>query len=157
MNEDNFIHITIGTHEGKFIAYLPLSSFISNTTKDLEPLLKKAVDIYERYIERMRKIVKDVETRRRSHKIVLARSIWQIGDIIFRLVAEMKANQLEPDSLYQNLERDLGIKRKRLEKFIIFRRYIGDINLIPESLNWGKCEKGTRKVAENIQKGTFSF
>jgi len=38
----------------------------------------------------------------------------------------------------------LGVKKKWLEKAIIFRRYVDDKNAIPKNLNWGKCEKGTK-------------
>jgi len=60
---------------------------------------------------------------------------------------------LEIDDVYKHLVRDLGAKRKWLEKAIIFRRYLPTQDLIPQSLNWGRCEKGTRRVAERLRDG----
>jgi len=64
---------------------------------------------------------------------------------------------LQLDSMYKHLTRDLGVKKKWLEKVIILRRYIENEEIIPQSLNWGRCEKGTRKVAKKISEGTYSI
>ena len=51
---------------------------------------------------------------------------------------------LQIDNTYYHLVRDLGVNRKWLEKVVIFRRYIQQIELIPETAIWGSFEKGTR-------------
>ena len=101
----------------------------------------------------MRSVVREIEAYRRSHTPTPARKIWELGDAIFKLNEELERVSLQIDGLYEHLVRDLTVKRKWLEKVIIFRRHLPDDNLIPESLNWGRCEKGTRKVAERLRVG----
>ena len=57
------------------------------------------------------------------------------------------------DSIYAHLTRDLDVKRKWLEKVIIFRRYIQEEAAIPKAAYWGMFEHGTRRKAEQLQAG----
>ena len=152
------------SHEPKFVsfekkgdtysAFVAIDGFLSGND-DLPALLAQASALYGRYVLEMRTLVDLIAAYRRKRHPLPARKVWQLGDLIFRLVGQLNRLSLEIDGIYDHLERDLGTKRKWLEKVIIFRRYIAQETTIPEHLNWGRCEKGTRRIAEMIQRGTF--
>ncbi|MHA1882238.1 MAG: hypothetical protein ACTSUO_04255 [Candidatus Thorarchaeota archaeon] len=124
-----------------------------SNNQDIESLLKDASKVYGSCISRISSMLDAINELRKKRIPISARQIWEIGDYIFKLVSELEKLTLQIDGIYDHLERDLGVKRKWLEKVIILRRYIQDKDRIPNSLNWGKCEKGTRRKAELIQKG----
>ena len=126
---------------------------VINHKGDMENLLHQSVRLYEKYIKNIRHLIKDIQLTKAERKPIAARKIWEIGDIIFKLKFELEKISLELDGLYDHLVRDLEVKQKWLEKVIIFRRYISDKKKIPVSLNWGRCEKGTRRIAERLTKG----
>ena len=152
MNELEFV--TFKKEQGEYIAYTSIKQFFSSD-RDIEAVLKEAAKLYERSVKQMQSVIAEINTTRNRHILLPARNIWRLGNIIFELVEGLKRLSLQIDGIYDHLVRDLNVKRKWLEKVIIFRRYIPDEHMIPESLNWGRCEKGTRRIAENIQKGLY--
>ena len=149
-NEPTFVSFKKNKEE--YSAFIAINGFFSSND-DLESLLNKASTLYSSYISKMLALINIITAFRTSRRPLPARKIWQLGDLIFKLVDELNQLSLQIDGIYDHLERDLNAKRKWLEKVIIFRRYIQEEGMIPEHLNWGKCEKGTRRVAERIQKG----
>ncbi|MDI6872615.1 MAG: hypothetical protein QME79_14935 [Bacillota bacterium] len=137
---------------GGFQAFVSVEPILSSSA-DPELLLRKAEAVYGRYVEEMQEKINDIELHRKTHTLLPARKVWQVGDSVFRLVAELAELSLEMADVYGHLCRDLGAKRKWLEKAIILRRYVPDLNLIPESMPWGRVEKGTRKAAEKLAQG----
>lgn len=121
--------------------------------QDPEATLRKATRVYELAIKRMRSVLAEIERARANHKPVRARKMWDIGEAVFKLRDKLQSLSLELDGVYDHLVRDLGVKRKWLEKPIIFRRYLPDKQLVPTSLRWGRCEKGTRRVALRLAQG----
>jgi hypothetical protein len=142
--------ITVEPSNGHFEAFLSVEGLLS-IEGDPELVLQDAAKLYERAITTMRSLIAEMHDCRIHRKPILARMMWKLGDTIFKLRDELKTLSLELDDTYGHLVRDLNVKRKWLEKVIIFRRYIPDEDLIPESLNWGRCEKGTRRVAERLR------
>jgi hypothetical protein len=124
-----------------------------SSEKDPEIVLEKAARVYENWVMRMRSLIVEIENFRVNRKIIPARKIWQLGDAIFRLIEDLKSLSLQIDGVYDHLMRDLGVKRMWLEKVIIFRRYLPEQDVIPESLNWGRCRNEPRRAAEKLRKG----
>ena len=149
-NEPAFV--SFKQNKGEYNAFIAMNGFFSSSD-DLESLLNKAATLYGGYISKMLALADVINVFRSNRRPLPARKIWQLGDLIFKLVDELSRLSLQIDGIYDHLERDLNAKRKWLEKVIIFRRYIPEERMIPEHLNWGKCEKGTRRVAELIRKG----
>ena len=135
-----------------YSALVPMDELLAGND-NLPSLLAQASALYGSHVSDMRALVDLIAAYRHKRKLVPARMVWQLGDLIFGLVTQLDRLALEIDGIYGHLERDLGAKRKWLEKVIIFRRYIAQETTIPEDLNWGKCEKGTRRIAEMIQRG----
>ena len=139
-------------HDGQFRAFLTMEDIITGR-EDPEVLLNQVAGLYEQAVKGMRSLVAEIQDMRTHRKLVPARKVWQVGDAIFILGKELEKFSLQVDGLYDHLVRDLGVKRKWLEKVVIFRRYLPEQEAIPDSLNWGRCEKGTRRIAEQIRGG----
>jgi hypothetical protein len=135
-----------------FRASLPVEEFVHHIP-DPERQLERAVVIYRDAIDHIQQVLNAINADRRGKRRTAARDVWRVGDCAFELQSRLAQVGLQIDDLYGHLERDLGAKRKWLEKAIIFRRYIPSMDMIPASLNWGKCEKGTRRAAERIGTG----
>jgi hypothetical protein len=151
VNRGRLAFVSFEPSNEMFRAFLPMEELVSGDD-DPELKLKKAVKVYERSIGKMRNLVKEIQSFRSNRKLLPARKVWQLGDAIFELQHDLNELSLQLDGLYDHLVRDLGVKRKWLEKVIIFRRYLPDENAVPPSLNWGRCEKGTRQAAEKLRK-----
>lgn len=149
---NNLAFISFEPQNEHFIGFLSLEAII-NSEKDPELTLRKATKLYERSIIKMRRIVAEIQAARANRKDLSARKIWLLGDAIFTLKDDLAKLSLQLDNVYAHLSRDLGVKRKWLEKVVIFRRHLPHEGLIPKSLNWGRCEKGTRRVAERLREG----
>jgi hypothetical protein len=147
---DKLAFVSFEPSDKQFRAFLPMEEFILGD--DPETMLRKAAEVYEHSIIKMRNHVKEIQNFRDTRKLLPARKIWQLGDAIFELQDNLSKLSLQLDGLYDHLVRDIGVKRKWLEKVIIFRRYLPHENAIPQSLNWGRCEKGTRRAAEKLAK-----
>jgi len=152
MTADRLRFVSFEPNNGGFMAFLPMEEVLSDH-RDPEVVLGRAVKIYGKSVQKMRHIVGGMQELRASRKRVPAREMWQLGDVIFQLVEDLRGQSLQLDGVYQHLSRDLQVKRKWLEKAIIFRRYLPDQSVIPQYLNWGSCEKGTRRVAERLRRG----
>jgi hypothetical protein len=152
MIKDKLAFISFEPVDKRFRAYLSMEELISSD-KDPELTLRKSVKIYENSIIKMRTFIKEIQDIRCNHKHLPARKVWQLGNAIFELQGKLNKLSLQLDGLYDHLVRDLGVKRKWLEKVIIFRRYLPDKKAIPQSFNWGRCEKGTRRIAEKLRRG----
>lgn len=135
---------------GKFQGLLMMEDAITRE-KEPERVLRQAEQRYENAIQKMISIIDEIERVRASKKPLPARKIWDLGNDIFILRDNLEKLGLELDGLYAHLCRDLNVKRKWLEKAIILRRYLPKKTYIPKSLNWGRCEKGTRRVAERLR------
>ena len=121
--------------------------------KNPEILLQRATKIYGKSISKMRHLLDEIDEKRTNRKPLTARKIWSLGEMIFKLRDDLARLSLQLDSLYGHLVRDLNVKRKWLEKVIILRRYLPKKSSIPTSIKWGQCEKGTRRIAERINRG----
>jgi hypothetical protein len=152
MKGNNLTFVSFEFRNGRFVGFLSMDDAVHGLL-DPEALLRNAADIYEKSIIKMRSIIHEIQTARAHHNIVPAQKIWDLGQVIFELKDNLEKLTLQLDSVYNHLVRDLGVKRKWLEKVVILRRYIPNKNSIPKSLNWGRCEKGTRRIAQNLAKG----
>lgn len=145
--------ITFEPRNDSFTGFVEIES-ISNLGKNPERIIDKGSKIYGSSLKKMRTLVANVKSvKKGKRRLVSAKDIWLLGDAIFELKSKLENESLELNDLYSHLVRDLEVKRKWLEKVIIFRRYVSKMSLIPKSLNWGRCEKGTKRVAELLERG----
>ena len=148
------IFISFEKYKNEIKAFVDFDGFFKMVS-DPELILNDALNIYIENIRKMKYKISIIENYRKNRILIPALQIWELGDTIFKLVEDLKNLGLQLNGLYNHLTRDLGVKKKWLEKVIIFRRHIPNKEIIPEDLNWGKCEKGTRRVAEEIRKNYY--
>jgi hypothetical protein len=152
MTSEELIFVTVEPRDSHFKAFVSVEGLMA-INGDPEAALQKAAELYESAIINMRSLIAGIETHRAHRKPVPARIVWKLGDAIFQLRNQLEALSLQLDDVYAHLVRDLCMKRKWLEKVIILRRYLPREDLIPQSLNWGRLEKGTRRLAEKLRGG----
>lgn len=150
VDSKQIVSVTIEPRNDGFVAFLSMTGFLS-IGEDPEVLLRKVAKLYENAIGRMHSIILEMRSLRAHRKSIPARMMWKIGYTIFELRDNLAELSLQLDDIYRHLARDLGVKRKWLEKAIIFRRYLPKEEMIPESMRWGLCEHGTRRVAEKLR------
>ena len=152
LTQNQQILVSFEPNDGNFRGYLSLQGLLL-LEQDPEIVLTAACNEYQRSVEAMRSLVADIKSLRQSRTLIPARKVWCLGHAIFNLLDSLDQLSLRIDGLYGHLVRDLDAKQKWLEKVVTLRRYVAEEDLIPESLNWGRCEKGTRKVAQGISEG----
>ena len=152
VTNNQLILVSFKRDNNSYLASVPLNQFLTSKN-DLEADLKLIVKVYENSVAMMKKNLGDIEKWRSTKKPLPARLVWKLGDLIFKLTADLEIKGFQIDGVYEHLVRDLNVKRKWLEKVIILRRYILKESIIPQTLNWGYFEKGTRKKAEGILRG----
>lgn len=152
VNTENLEFISFRPINDQFRGFLTFEAAFT-TKRNPEIVIKKATKIYERSIRKITYFIADIKAARMSRKLVPARKVWKVGDEIFNLKDELEELGLQIDGVYDHLTRDLNVKRKWLEKVVIIRRYLSNVELIPESLSWGRLEKGTRRKAEKLKLG----
>lgn len=152
MNQKKLAFITIEPKNTDYIAFLSMEDSLL-IQKDPAIISDIAIIIYKDTISNMASIINNMKEYKKERKPIPARLVWKFGDYIFKLKFMLEAVELQINDLYGHIVRDLKLKRKWLEKVVIFRRYLPKESLIPEPLNWGKFEKGTRRKAERLRNG----
>lgn len=147
------LFISFSPEQEKFKGSLSLNAAFESE-RDPQTLIKKSEAIYKKYICRMRHILEKLKKKKLKHISTPASEIWLLGNNIFTLKKELENFGLQVDGLYQHLVRDLSVKRKWLEKVIIFRRYVSGRNFIPKASKWGTFEKSTAKKARALKELT---
>ena len=109
--------------DSDFQAQLSLESALQYDG-DAPVLANRAADIYATHIAKMRHVCAHLSALRRERQRIPALLMWELGDVIFALRDELTSVGLEVDDVYAHLTRDLEVRRKWLEKVIIFRRYV---------------------------------
>ena len=135
-----------------FQASLSLEEAFKNV-RDPAALAQRAEEVYGMSIAKMLRLCHRLSLLRAEKRRTPALLIWELGDAIFELRRELGSTSLELDDVYAHLTRDLGVRRKWLEKVIIFRRYVRTREVVPVEATWGTFEKGTRRKAEQLQAG----
>lgn len=149
MKKDELLFVSFEPYDNAYRALFDFKAILSEKI-DIENISEISSKLYGRYIKELRIKIDHINDLKKNRILCPARSIWEIGNIIMNMVSDFSIISLQIDGIYEHLSRDLQVKRKWLEKVIILRRYIANIDVIPKTLNWGKCEKGTKKVAISL-------
>ena len=152
MTKQKLIFISFEREGDVFRTVLFLKDYLLSV-QNPEELKSRAVKVYSKALIRMDKIIKEIDDCRSFHPPIPARLTWKLGNAVFQLKESLEDLSLQIDDLYKHLVRDLGVKRKWIEKVIILRRYLPDQKMIPRMVTWGKLEKGTRRKAKQLSQG----
>jgi hypothetical protein len=143
------LFVSISNIKGVYKASLLLSQF-ETYQGNPENICILAESIYSEGISSISRLLKKRQNYVANNLTIPARLIWEIGDNIFGLVNQLATNNITLDNVYEHLVRDLNVKRKWLEKVVIFRRYIPTKTSIPINTSWGYFEKSTKQKAINL-------
>lgn len=149
MSNGELAFVTVDRSHDGLRASLRLGD-VALVSGDLQGVLSTAAGLYAEAIERAARAIGSIRECRAARKLTPARLVWNVGDCVFELRDRLEEHGLQLDDLYAHFIRDLGVKRKWLEKAVILRRYVPEEELIPKDLNWGRCEKGTKRIAERL-------
>jgi len=149
VSSDKLAFVSFDPTGDGFRASLSVEGLISMDREPVETL-RRASEIYERSVAKMRGLVGEIKSVRTGPRPVPARKVWELGNEIFQLTSGLERLSVQLDGVYKHLVRDLDVKKKWLEKVVILRRYLPHRRAIPKSLCWGRCEKGTRRTAEKL-------
>lgn len=152
MKPVNLSFVSFEPRGDTFLAFLPMEGVLS-ASESSTSRLKEASEVYENALVSMRAILEEMKRVKLNREPLLAVHAWNLGDLAFGLVDNLKRMGMQLNGFYEHLTRDLNVKRKWLEKVIIFRRHLPARRLIPPSLTWGRCDHGTRKIAEMLAAG----
>jgi len=136
-----------------FVGFLSIDS-LSDSTLNQEKILQVAAKRYSSFIEQALTHIQSLNREKARSKIIKARHVWKLGDMILRLIRDLKRMGLEIDGLYEHLARDLEKKRMWLEKVIIFRNYVSKVSIIPRDSKWSEYSRAPRKSAKLLAKNT---
>ncbi len=142
--------IAVEPRDEGFVASVPIVQLDRLGDKP-DVSLQAACDAYGRTIGTMREVMADIDQLKRKRIPIPARKMWELGDAVVALSAELEVDSMEVEGLNDHLVRDLGINGKRMGTIVTFRRHLPDKELIPESLGWSQCEKQARKVAKELR------
>ena len=143
------IFVTFEPVEDGFRGSVPMEKLDAlGNNPELE--LKEASRIYQNSVSRMQLLLAEMAGFKARRSPIPARKVWELGDAVMSLTCDLGIKSMELDDLYKHLVRDLGMNEKRLGTMITFRRHLLRQEYIPETLGWSQCEKGARKVAENL-------
>ena len=133
-----------------FVASIPLTQLELLGDRPDERL-QVACDAYGRTVATIREVLADIEQLKSKRTPIPARKMWELGDAVVNLGAELEENSMEMQGLNDHLVRDLGINAKRMGTIVTFRRHLPEQEMIPETLGWSQCEKQARKVAQELK------
>ena len=133
-----------------FVASIPLTQLELLGDRPDERL-QVACDAYGRTVATIREVLSDIEQLKSKRTPIPARKMWELGNAVVNLGAELEENSMEMQGLNDHLVRDLGINAKRMGTIVTFRRHLPEQEMIPETLGWSQCEKQARKVAQDLK------
>ena len=108
--------------------------------------------IYQGALKEIRQWQRDAEALRLSRIPLTSRQAWDLGDIVHRLQANLAVHLCRLDGLYEHLARHAGTSRW-LKEYVTFRRYVEDVETIPECLNWNSIAKRPKAAGQAISAG----
>ena len=116
-------------------------------------ILRSAAEIYTKALGEILRWQGDAGVLQRAKTPMSARKAWELGDIVHRLNELLAENGCQLEDLYDHLESHAGVRRKWLSKYVTFRRYVNDRNVIPPDLKWNSVEKVTKSAGQAIAAG----
>lgn len=155
MSSPGLVFIAFEPRDGTFRGLLALEG-LAVVKGDPEVLLRQATAEYAGLVRALRAMKAEIDSHRQLRTRLPARKVWRVGDAVLTFARHLESWSLRIDGLYDHVSRDVGLKRKWLEKALTLRRHLPDERLIPVTLNWGRLEKGTRKAAERLRRAQLA-
>lgn len=143
--------ISFEKKRGEFVGFLSMKS-LSNDEMDHNQSIQNAVTVYSRFVRYAKRKISDLQLEKKQNGFIKARSVWKLGDRIFKLVDDLKAMGLETDDLYAHLTRDLNKSRTWLSRVIMFRKHVDNQKDIPKDARWSRFVESPRRQVDQMKK-----
>lgn len=138
--------MTFQPEESSFQATFSIRD-LNNLPDNAPTIAKKASQVYLKRINNIINFLKDRDKMRREKKTIPAILMWNLGDQIFQLIADLARLNVEIEDLYYHLSRDTGVSSSTLEKVIAFRRYFPNKKMFSSSLKWWRVREAPKRYA----------
>ena len=134
-----------GTYRGS-----ALLSDLTMLRNDPAQTMRTVTSIYQGSLGEIRQWQRDVKYLRESRTPLSAKKAWELGDIVHRLRTDLAKHGCRLEDLYDHLERHAGLPRKWLRQFVTLRRYIDNMDTIPDGLRWNSVAKKAKSAGQAI-------
>ncbi len=114
--------------------------------------MRSVTSVYQNALGEIRQWQQETQALRRSKTPLTARRAWQLGDIVWRLEADLEQYSCRVDNLYDHLAQHAGTPGW-LGSFHTFRRYVDALESIPENLKWNDIAKAAKRAGQAIAAG----
>ena len=138
-------------HDGTYRGSVPLAD-LALLPNDPAETMHTVAEIYRHSLMEIHQWQRETQAMHQSKKPITARRAWQLGDIVYRLEADLKLHSCRLVDLYDHLARHAGTT-DWLGTFRTFRRYVEDPEAIPEKLLWNSIAKRPKAVGQAITDG----
>lgn len=137
--------------DGTYRASVPVSE-LALLTDDPAETMRVVTAIYQRALDEIRQWQRKAQSLRDSKMPLPARMAWLLGDVVFRLEADMEQHSCHIVGLYDHLAQHAGTPGW-LGSFHTFRRYVDDLDSVPENLKWNSIAKRAKAAGQAIAAG----
>lgn len=111
--------------------------------------MRVVTDIYQRALAEIKQWQRDVKSPRQSKTPLSAKKAWELGDIIYSLKADLAEHACQLENLYDHLTRHAGTSTW-LRQYVTFRRYVDNVDAIPDDLKWNNIAKTAKSAGLSI-------
>lgn len=111
--------------------------------------MRVATGIYQRTLAEIRQWQRDAKSLRQLQTPLSAKKAWELGDIVHRLEADLAEHACRLENLYDHLTRHAGTSAW-LSQYVTFRRYISNVEAIPDGLKWNSIAKTAKSAGLSI-------
>ena len=115
--------------------------------------IRVVTDIYRRSLNEIKRWKCDVRTLQNSNSPMSARKAWELGDILYRLNAGLLEKGCRMGHVYDHLQRHAGLPPKRTAEFATLRRYVDNLEAIPNNTKWHRIVKTVKSSSQAIANG----
>jgi len=110
---------------------------LSRLVGDPAESLRAATEAFNVAIEQIATWRRETAKYRKQGQSISARRAWLLGDIVLRLMTELQQNGTRLENMYEQLGRHAKTPA-RLDRYVSFRRYLENIDFIPDDLKWAE-------------------
>ena len=112
--------------------------------------MRTVTGVYRRALLDIRQWQREVRSLRQSKIPLPAKKAWELGNVVHQLNVDLAAHGCRLDSVYDHMERHARLSPHLLGRFVTFRRYVHDVEAIPEHLKWNRVVRSVKSTGQAI-------
>lgn len=153
MIANNKAHVPIAFKKrgGAYRGSVPLKH-LTMLQNDPAETMSAATDIYISTLREIKNWQIQARELRSSNIALPAWKAWELGDIVYRMNANLSERGCRLEGVYDHLHRHAGLSPKWLGKFVTLRRYVEESEIIPCELRWNRIRDSAKSFGRTITK-----